>query len=88
MKHRPLCLLTLILLLLLCLLDHVSPLADHPALRPWVVEEQLWVSPGEAIERFTGANKAVGTLIMNFPDRETLERYMSDDGWYQVVTRV
>ena len=58
-----------------------------PALRPWVVEEQLWVSPGEAIERFTGANKAVGTLIMNFPDRETLERYMSDDGWYQVVTR-
>ena len=59
-----------------------------PAARPFVAEEQLWVKPGEHVERFSGANKAIGTLVLNFPDRETLERYMSDDGWYQVVTRV
>ena len=59
-----------------------------PAVRPFVAEEQLWVSPGEHIERFSGANKAIGTLVLNFPDRESMERYMSDDGWYEVVTRV
>ncbi len=59
-----------------------------PAARPFVAEEQLWVDPGEHVERFSGANKAVGTLVLNFPDRETLERYMSDDGWYRVVTRI
>ena len=57
-----------------------------PAVLPFVAEEQLWVAPGEHIERFSGANKAIGTLVLNFPDRESMERYMSDDGWYQVVT--
>ena len=58
-----------------------------PAVRPFVAEEQLWIAPGEHVERFSGANKAIGTLVLNFPDRESLERYMSDDGWYRVVTR-
>ncbi len=58
-----------------------------PALRTHVAEIQIWVSPGDRVERFSGANKAIGTLIMNFPDRETLERCMTDDGWYRVVVR-
>ena len=57
-----------------------------PEVMPFVVQEDYWVSPGEEIERFSGANKAIGTLVLNFPDRESMERYMSDDGWYQVVT--
>lgn len=57
-----------------------------PAAMPFVVQEDYWVVPGEAIERFSGANKAIGTLVLNFPDRDTLEKYMSDDAWYQVVT--
>ena len=56
-----------------------------PAVMPYVVQEDYWVSPGEEIERFSGANKAIGTLVLNFPDRETLEKYMSDDSWYQVI---
>jgi hypothetical protein len=56
-----------------------------PAARPFVAEEQLWVKPGEHVERFSGANKAIGTLVLNFPDRETLDQYMSDDSWYQVI---
>ncbi len=56
-----------------------------PAVMPFVVQEDYWVLPGEEIERFSGANKAIGTLVLNFPDRETLEKYMSDDSWYQVI---
>ena len=56
-----------------------------PEVMPFVVQEDYWVSPGEEIERFSGANKAIGTLVLNFPDRETLEKYMSDDSWYQVI---
>ena len=59
-----------------------------PAVMPYVVQEDYWVSPGEEIERFSGANKAIGTLVLNFPDRETLEKYMSDDSWYQVIVNV
>ena len=56
-----------------------------PAVMPYVVQEDYWVLPGEEIERFSGANKAIGTLVLNFPDRETLEKYMSDDSWYRVI---
>ena len=57
-----------------------------PEAQRFVAETDLWVVPGEAIERFSGANKAIGTLVLNFPDRETMDRYMSDDSWYSVVT--
>ena len=59
-----------------------------PAVMPYVVQEDYWVVPGEEIERFSGANKAIGTLVLNFPDRETLEQYMSDDSWYRVIVNV
>jgi len=58
-----------------------------PEVRPYIVEADYWVTPGETIEAFSGANKAIGTLVLNFPDRPTLERYMSGDFWYQVITR-
>ena len=59
-----------------------------PALQSSVAQIDLWVKPGDRVERFSGANKAVGTLVMNFPDRGSLEKYMDDDSWYQLVTRV
>ena len=59
-----------------------------PALQSSVAQIDLWVKPGDRVERFSGANKAVGTLVMNFPDRESLEKYMDDDSWYRLVTRV
>ena len=30
--------------------------------RPFLVEEDLWVKPGEPVEAFSGANKTIGTL--------------------------
>ena len=59
-----------------------------PEVLPYIVEADYWVVPGERIERFSGANKAIGTLVLNFPDRPTLERYMSDDTWYKVIVSV
>ena len=63
-----------------------SELWIDPRVRPFVVETDLWVASGDRVERFSGANKAVGTLVLNFPDRATLETVMSDDAWYRVVT--
>ena len=63
-----------------------SELWIDPKVRPFVVETDLWVASGDRVERFSGANKAVGTLVLNFPDRATLETVMSDDAWYRVVT--
>ena len=56
-----------------------------PELESAVVQCDLWVEPGEAVERFSGANKAIGTLVMNFPTREDAEKYMADDSWYSVA---
>ncbi|MCR5575478.1 MAG: ATP-grasp domain-containing protein [Oscillospiraceae bacterium] len=64
-----------------------SELRIDPAVRPCVVETDLWVAPGDRVERFSGANKAIGTLVLNFPDRETLETRMADESWYRVVTK-
>ena len=62
-----------------------SELRIDPALKDAVKEIDLWVKPGDRVERFSGANKAIGTLVLNFPDRETLEKHMSDDTWHQVI---
>ena len=62
-----------------------SELRIDPAVKDAVTETDLWVRTGDPVERFSGANKAIGTLVLNFPDRETLDQHMSDDSWYQVI---
>ncbi|MBQ2960854.1 MAG: ATP-grasp domain-containing protein [Oscillospiraceae bacterium] len=56
-----------------------------PELESSVAQIDLWVKAGDEVERFSGANKAIGTLVMNFADRETTERCMSSHDWYKVV---
>lgn len=55
------------------------------SMRPYVVQRDLWVKPGDAVERFTGANKAIGTLVMNFPSERELADRMSDMHWHKVL---
>ena len=62
-----------------------SELRIDPSVKDAVKETDLWVRTGDPVERFSGANKAIGTLVLNFPDRATLDQYMSDDSWYQVI---
>lgn len=57
-----------------------------PECENFIVERDLWVTPGDEVERFSGANKAVGTLVVRFPDRETLNVRMADMSWFKIVT--
>ncbi len=43
----------------------------------YIVEKQIWVKPGDEIHKFTGANFAIGTLILKFDNHEELKYYMS-----------
>lgn len=57
-------------------------------LRSYVVEEDLWVTSGDTVNSFTGANEAIGTLILNFDTQERLSFYMSHiKSNVRVVTR-
>ena len=51
-----------------------------------IVEKDLWVKPGDEVETFTGANKTIGTLVVNFPSREERDSRMADlRSWLQIV---
>ena len=53
--------------------------------RPFLVEEDLWVSPGDPVEAFSGANKTIGTLVLNWPDRASRDAHMADlDKWLHI----
>ena len=54
-------------------------------LRPFVAQEDLWVAPGERVESFTGANKAIGTLVMSFPSQAQMRESMKDLSWHRVL---
>ncbi len=56
-----------------------------PEARAALVEEDLWVHPGERVEAFSGANKTIGTLVMNWPDRAARDAGMADlDRWLKI----
>ena len=56
-------------------------------IRQNVYEEDLWISPGDQVEGFSGANKAVGTLVLKFDTQERLQEVMADIHRYvKVVT--
>ena len=58
------------------------------AFRPYVVEEDLWVAPGDPVRAFHGANDAIGTLVLKFPDSETLEHALAHQrSWLRILTR-
>lgn len=48
-----------------------------PALLPYVRETDLWVSTGDEVRPFLGANDAIGTLVCQFPNSSTLETALS-----------
>ena len=55
--------------------------------RPCAIEEDLWVQPGDAVEALSGASKAIGTLVMNWPTEEERDARMADvTAWVQVLT--
>ena len=47
-----------------------------PELQPYVVEQNIWVHQGDIVHRFTGANAAIGTLVLEFPNAALSDAYM------------
>ena len=53
--------------------------------RPSLVEEDLWVKPGDPVEAFSGASNAIGTLVMNWPTEAERDMRMADvSSWVRV----
>lgn len=50
-----------------------------------VVQEDMWVKPGDMVEEFTGANKTIGTLVLRFDTHAEAERALDTvDEWLRV----
>ena len=43
-----------------------------------IVEKDLWVSPGDEVHSFDGANDAIGTLVLRFDNQEKMESAISN----------
>lgn len=56
--------------------------------KPYVIEEDLWVKTGDNVRAFSGANNAIGTLVLRFPSQAILESALKDTkAWLKIVTR-
>ncbi len=51
-------------------------------IRPYVIEEDLWVKQGDKVEAFNGANNAIGTLVVNFEDSQQATSFVRDSNKY------
>ena len=59
-----------------------------PSLPAEVVEEDLWVKPGDFVHGFEAANDAIGTLVLRFENAEELEKAIADPNrWLNVIIR-
>lgn len=59
-----------------------------PSLSAEVVEEDLWVNPGDFVHGFEAANDAIGTLVLKFENAEDLEKAITNQReWLKVVTK-
>lgn len=53
--------------------------------KEYVIEKDLWVSEGDLVQGFSGANNAIGTLVMRFPTNRSLQEAMSDISSWCIV---
>ena len=59
-----------------------------PSLPAEIVEEDLWVKPGDFVHGFEAANDAIGTLVLRFEKAEDLEKAITNQGeWLKVITK-
>lgn len=53
-----------------------------------VVEEDIWVKPGDRIYKFTGANKAIGTYVLRFDTQEEAEKAINNPSeWMKIILK-
>lgn len=50
-----------------------------------IIEEDLWVKPGDSVGGFRGANESIGTLVLKFDSEEELNATLLDlDKWLKI----
>lgn len=60
----------------------------NPDIQPYVIQTDLWVNTGDKVNGFSGANNAIGTLVLRFPSKYILEKAMSNiSSWCKVVVK-
>ncbi|NBH72623.1 ATP-grasp domain-containing protein [Clostridiaceae bacterium] len=64
---------------------HYKGLSISEELKKYIVETDIWVAEGDLVENFSGANKAVGTLILRFDDKKLMSQVMSKPSQYVFV---
>ena len=53
-----------------------------------VVEEDLWVSKGERVNSFEGANDAIGTLVLRFEEEKAMvDAIRNVSSWLKIIVR-
>lgn len=60
-------------------------LTIDPSLRSHVIEEDLWVNPGNSVRGFEGANDALGTLVLRFKGKKELFEFFENDNRIEIV---
>lgn len=57
-----------------------------PSLPAEIIEEDLWVKPGDNVHGFEGANDAIGTLVLRFDSAVDLEKaIVNQASWLKVL---
>lgn len=63
-----------------------SQLVIDESVNATIVEEDLWVNPGDKVEAFNGASDAIGTLILKFKNEKDLNKAMANQSrWLKVL---
>ena len=54
-------------------------------MKPYVLQEDMWVVPGDNVKSFLGANQTIGTLILRFDDARIMQNALkSVPSWLEV----
>lgn len=56
-----------------------------PEIEKYVVEKDVWLQHGDEVHEFTGANEAIGTVVLRFDTQEQLNRVLGDSDKYVKV---
>ncbi len=63
-------------------------LETDPSFGGEVIQTDLWVSEGDEVSAFKGANDAIGTLVLKFDSEDTLVKALrSQNDWLKVIVK-
>lgn len=55
-------------------------------MKPYVLQEDIWVVPGDKVKSFIGANQTIGTLILRFDDACIMQNALKNiPSWLEVI---